>query len=153
MISMVVKRLLPGLFLLGCSATQAQSAIGTDVSEKPCGIGEISRDKNVSGQVLISIPSRFHWKYSGSLVGGNVSIMIGEGFVYRYVQEGDKITTTNLGKYLALKDGETITLDQGNVSCLITPSLNASPAVLDVQMKMSFLRTPQINNFRLEIPN
>jgi hypothetical protein len=121
-----------------------------ETSDKPCGIGEIVRDKADAKKLLITIPSRFHWKYAGSLVGGNVSIMIAEGYVFRYVQEAEKLSSTNLGKYLPLQDGETIILDQGSISCAITPNLESG--ILDVQMKMVFLSKPQENSFKLDIP-
>jgi hypothetical protein len=134
----------------GASAQSNPQGNPIETSDKPCGIGEIVRDKADANKLLITVPSRFHFKYSGSLVGGNVSIMIAEGYVFRYVQEGEKLSTSNLGKYLPLQDGETIILDQGSLSCAITPNLQSG--VLDVRMKMNFLSKPQENNFKLDIP-
>jgi hypothetical protein len=130
-------------------STSAQS-VGPAMSDKPCGIAELVRDKTDPKKLLMSVAGRFHLKYSGSLVGGNVSIMLAEGLVYRYVQDGEKLLSTNLGKYLPLQDGETILLDQGSLSCAITPNLESS--VLDVRMKMDFLSKPQINDFKFDIP-
>jgi hypothetical protein len=139
------------VLLAGLTSTaMAQQGGAIEVSDKPCSIGEIVRDKSDPKKLLISIPSRFYWKYGGPLVGGNVSIMVAEGLVFRYVQEGEKISSTNLGKYLPLQDGETITLDQGNIFCTITPNLASS--LLDVNMKMIFLSKPQENSYKLEIP-
>ncbi len=142
------------LALVACVAGVSNSAHAQgnaiETSDKPCSIGEIVRDKADAKKLLITIPSRFHWKYAGSLVGGNVSIMIAEGYVYRYVQDAEKMTSTNLGKYLPLQDGETIILDQGGISCAITPNLQSG--ILDVQMKMVFLSKPQENSFKLDIP-
>jgi hypothetical protein len=121
-----------------------------EMSDKPCGIGEIIRDKADAKKLLVTFPSRFHWKYAGSLVGGNVSIMVAEGFIFRYVQDGEKMSSSNLGKYLPLQDGETIVLDQGSISCAITPNLESG--VMDVKMKMTFLSKPQENYFKLDIP-
>jgi hypothetical protein len=137
---------------LACSVSAQSNPQGNPIetSDKPCGIGEIVRDKADPKKLLITVPSRFHFKYSGSLVGGNVSIMIAEGYVFRYVQEGEKLSTANLGKYLPLQDGETILLDQGSLSCAITPNLQSG--ILDVQMKMTFLSKPQENSFKLDIP-
>jgi hypothetical protein len=133
---------------LACAVNAQGNALET--SDKPCGIGEIVRDKADPKKLLITIPSRFHWKYAGSLVGGNVSIMVAEGYVFRYVQDGEKMSSSNLGKYLPLQDGETIVLDQGSISCAITPNLESG--VMDVKMKMTFLSKPQENYFKLDIP-
>jgi hypothetical protein len=135
---------------IGLSGAASAQGNAIETSDKPCGIGEIVRDKADAKRLLITVPSRFHFKYSGSLVGGNVSIMIAEGYVFRYVQDGEKLSSANLGKYLPLQDGETILLDQGSLSCAITPNLESG--VLDVQMKMTFLSKPQVNSFKFEIP-
>ncbi len=137
-------------FFVGLSGGALAQGNAIETSDKPCGIGEIVRDKADAKKLHITIPSRFHWKYAGSLVGGNVSIMIAEGYVFRYVQEAEKMSSTNLGKYLPLQDGETIILDQGSISCAITPNLESG--ILDVRMKMGFLSKPQENSFTLDIP-
>jgi hypothetical protein len=132
-------------------AAMAQNTGLGDSNDRPCGIGEIALDRSNRGQVLLTIPSRFHFKYAGPLAGGNVSIMIAEGSVFRFVQDEGKMTSTNMGKYLAIQDGDTITLDSGNIKCAITPRLKETPAVIDVNMKMVFLSKPQESNYRLEV--
>ena len=139
-----------GFTVAGLAFSVSAQSAGPALSDKPCGIAELIRDKADPKKLLMSVASRFHLKYSGSLVGGNVSIMLAEGLVYRYVQEAEKLSSTNLGKYLSLQDGETILLDQGSLSCAITPNLESG--VLDVRMKMEFLSKPQINDFKFDIP-
>jgi hypothetical protein len=132
-------------------AGRAQNTGLGDSNDRPCGIGEIAIDRTNPGQVLLNIPSRFHFKYAGPLAGGNVSIMIAEGSVFRFVQEDGKMSSTNMGKYLAIQDGDTITIDSGNIKCAITARLKDKPAVIDVNMKMVFLSKPQESNYRLEV--
>ena len=143
----VLRSILSVCGALCCALAFAQAA----PSDKPCGIGEVVLDKAVPGQVLITVPGRFHWKYSGSLAEGNISIMLGEGFVYRFVQDADKMTSTNIGRYLSVKDGETIKLDQGAVNCVIKPSLVGSEPVLEVQLTMEFTRPAQRASYRLPV--
>lgn len=144
---------LPLLALLLCAAwALPATAQNTErASDLPCSIETLRRDPADQARVLITMQGRSHWKYSGPLASGDVSIMLGEGYVYRFVRQGERISTENLGRDLPLRDGEPVLLDQGAVSCRITPQLQgAEPAVL-IDFEMAYTQPPQRRSFRLPV--